>query len=156
MTFSPHGKILATVDQVDTIRLWDAIDVKLLSTLVSDEHDADAIAFSPDGSLFASGGWHDLLLGDLRRDRKLAIFQEKHSPIQTLAFSPDGRTPVSGSVDNKVQLWDTATTLHLATLTGHTETINAVAFTPDGRTLASWSADGTILLWDCDKIRSDR
>ena len=73
-----------------------------------------------------------------------------------MAFSPDGRTLVSGSVDSKVQLWDTATTFHLVTLTGHTEVINAVAFSPDGRTFASWSADGTILLWDWHRIRTDR
>ena len=103
MTFSPDGTTLATVDQDNAIRLWDAVDVKLLSTLIGGEHSVAAIAFSPDGNLLASGGWDDLLLWDLRRSRRLAIFQEAHSPIQTLAFSPDGRTLVSGSVDSKVQ-----------------------------------------------------
>ena len=92
----------------------------------------------------------------LKRNRRLALFRQGHSPIQALAFSPGGRALASGSIDNKVQLWDTATTFHLATLTGHTEVINALAFSPDGTTLASWSADGTILLWDWNKIRSNQ
>ncbi|HKR48222.1 MAG TPA: WD40 repeat domain-containing protein [Pseudonocardiaceae bacterium] len=46
-----------------------------------------------------------------------------------------------------------ATRQLLATLTGHTDTVNAVVFSPDGQTLATGSADHTIRLWTLDPTR---
>jgi WD40 repeat protein len=46
-----------------------------------------------------------------------------------------------------VRLW-AAGGKHLATLKGHTSTVNTVAFGPDGKVLATGSNDGTIKLWN--------
>ena len=54
-----------------------------------------------------------------------------------VAFSPNGKTLVSGSFDRTVRLWDAATGETCATLKGHEGIVYAVAFSPDGKTLAS-------------------
>lgn len=69
-------------------------------------------------------------------------------PVDAVAFSPDGRTLVTGSDDNVVRLRDVATGKLRATLTGHTDEVSAVEYSPDGRTLASSSDDKTVRLWD--------
>ena len=37
---------------------------------------------------------------------------------------------------------------HIATLIGHTDTVETVAFSPDGHALLSGAEDNTIRLWD--------
>ncbi|KAJ5778340.1 hypothetical protein N7520_001586 [Penicillium odoratum] len=74
---------------------------------------------------------------------------EGHSGwVRSVAFSPDGLTLASGSDDNTIKLWDTATGTQRQTLEGHSGSVGSVAFSPDGLTLASGSDDNTIKLWD--------
>lgn len=68
--------------------------------------------------------------------------------IVSLAFTRDGKVLASGSVDNTIKLWDTATGHQLRALKGHDMTVVSLAFSPDDRLLASGGADNTIKLWD--------
>jgi WD40 repeat protein len=79
------------------------------------------------------------------------IVQTGHSSIVTaVAFSPDGKTLASSSVDRTIKLWDTTTGKQLRTLTGPALLANTLAFSPDGKILASagGSLDFKITLWD--------
>ncbi|MCA6091055.1 WD40 repeat domain-containing protein [Streptomyces sp. SCA3-4] len=68
--------------------------------------------------------------------------------VNTVAYSPDGRTLATGSDDHTVKLWEAGSGKALATFRGHTDSVNALAFSPDGRTLASVSHDRSAKLWD--------
>ncbi len=70
------------------------------------------------------------------------------SPVTAAAFSPDGKTLISGARDKNLRLWDAATGQPLRTLQGHTDWVTAVAFSPDGKTLLSGARDNTLHLWD--------
>ncbi len=75
--------------------------------------------------------------------------QTGHSSIvKSVAFSPDGRTALSGSNDNTLKLWDVATGQELRTFTGHSGEVKSLAFSPDGRSVLSGSGDTTVKLWD--------
>src|SRR5580704_4635028 len=69
----------------------------------------DAIAFSRDGSLLASGG-HDAIikLWDVRSGSELRALAGHTNTITALVFSKDGKTVVSGGLDSTVRFWDVA------------------------------------------------
>ena len=72
----------------------------------------------------------------------------KHSGLNGVAFSPDGKRLASASDDGAVKVWDTSTGENVFTLKGHSEPVQSVAFSPDGKRLASASNDQTVKVWD--------
>jgi WD40 repeat protein len=64
-----------------------------------------------------------------------------------VAFSPDGRLVLSGSIDKTMRLWDAQTGQQLRSFS-HPSGVNRVAFSPDGRRVLSGSGEriGTRML----------
>ena len=79
----------------------------------------------------------------------IQVLEGHTSDVESVAFSPDGKTLASGSFDGTIILWNVATRRAIGQpLKGHTGLIYSVAFSPDGKTLASGSNDSTVRLWD--------
>ncbi len=68
--------------------------------------------------------------------------------VNAVALSANGRQAVSGSQDNLLRLWDTATGLLLRTFDAQTSAINSVAFSPDGRRILTGGNGNRLRLWD--------
>ncbi len=68
-------------------------------------------------------------------------------PVSALAFSPQGRTLVSGGTGGGVMLWDVTRGVARKTLNGHMGSVTGVSFLPDGSGLVSSGVDATIRLW---------
>ena len=76
--------------------------------------------------------------------------QRPSRPVNSVAFSPDGKTLASGANDDTTQLWEIANRqpIGLPLINGQAGAVFSVAFSPDGKTLATGDADGTVHLWD--------
>ena len=106
-----------------------------------------------DMTLFPNGGLIGVVFSNLIQLRDphfgtLHATLRHDSPVNSIAFNPDGSLLASGSGDNVVRLWIPDAETLQATLHGHTASVLSVAFSPDGSLLASGSADGTVRLWN--------
>ena len=52
-----------------------------------------------------------------------------------MAFSPDGKTVLTGSDDKTARLWDASTGQPIGQPLTHQDAVRAVAFSPDGKTV---------------------
>ncbi|MCE2403369.1 hypothetical protein J4G08_21145 [Candidatus Poribacteria bacterium] len=68
--------------------------------------------------------------------------------VDSIAYSPNGKTVAGVGKNGKIRLWDVETGKHKQTFAGHKWIVNSLTFSPNRKTLASGSTDGTILLWE--------
>ena len=109
-----------------------------------------ALAFSPDGSILASGAADNTAkLWDVASGREIRTLGPNYGAV-SLAFSPNGRILAIGTLDQKIKILDPASGREVRVLSGHSGAIWSIAISPDGRILASGSDDHTIRLWDLE------
>ena len=147
--FSPDGKTFASGNEDNTVRLWDAISGKLLTTLIGHKGEVSHVAFSPDGETLASMGDDTVRLWDTRTGEHLRALSE--SKYYSMTFSPDGETlatehQATEHQGNTVRLWNTKTSELRHTFTKEEHWVIGMAFSPDGQPFA--------LLQDKDRNRS--
>jgi WD40 repeat protein len=167
ISFSPDGSLLATsvgttqLYDCGIIRFWAMPDGKYLGKLPHPtsanffntlgffpDSTISSIAFSPDGSTFASGSADKLGVIWNVQKRKWAAKLKGHSKgITKVAYSPDGQMLATGSKDSTVRLWKVADGSLITTLEGHKEQVTDLAFTPAGDLIVSAGNDATAKIW---------
>jgi WD40 repeat protein len=185
VAFSPDGKALASADVQACVRVWDVGAAKETQQMdMKSGAERLALAFSPDGKTLAcAGAWNDssflpkggvsiqgvemtpkegyaVLLWEASTGKEVRRFTGPKDNIETVAFSPDGKTVAAGSRDGRVVLWDADGGKELLYILAHpgpaaaeTGAAPGVGFSPDGKTLATAGADGALRLWDAATAR---
>jgi WD40 repeat protein/transcriptional regulator with XRE-family HTH domain len=76
----------------------------------------------------------------------IAVLTSHIGAVDSVAFSPDGKTLATGSDAGTILLRDAATHRKITALTGPTGPVHSIAFSPDGKTLATGGS--AVRLWD--------
>jgi WD40 repeat protein/serine/threonine protein kinase len=145
MAYTPDGSVLFSSADDHCIKLWDARDGKLRSTLKGHRALVASLAVSPDGKLLASAGFEGTVrLWDLPAGSPRSVLNGHTDRVRAVAFSPDGRFVASAGSDKTVRVWDAQSGKPAVVFAGHTNSVRAIAFHPHGRLLFSASDDRTI------------
>ena len=107
-----------------------------------------ALDFSPDGSLLAVSGYHEVLLHKADGSELVGRLVGLSERIQSLAFSPDGkRLAVAGGSParmGEIQIWDVEKKVLLLSVPSTFDTLYGASWSHDGSKVAFGCADNTV------------
>ncbi len=161
LAFQNAGALLSINEKGAAIIRNTRPEWKLVKTIGGLESDAFtdrviAVAFSPDGSLLATGDGEPSRSGNIKLWRTRTgdpvwAKEEVHSDtVLDLAFSPDGQSIATGSSDRFAKIFSVTDGSLVHSLEGHTGHVTRVAWRADGLVLATGSADKLVKKWNTD------
>jgi serine/threonine protein kinase/WD40 repeat protein len=153
--FTQDGRTILAFDGKGTLRWWAVTEAGLQSRrAVQVGHISRALAISPNGTTVALGGRSRISLVDYQTGAiRHRLFGHAHE-INGLAFSPDGETLASCSMDGTIKLWNLGIMQEVCTITfdirhapGKEIGVQGVGFAPDGNSLWAFSRSGILKYW---------
>jgi WD40 repeat protein len=148
---SPDGRLLAAIvsgASGDRAMIFDLRTGRLLHALPGRR--VEAIAFSPDGRLLATGS--DSRAAQLwdARTGKLLHTLPHNGRVLALSFGPDGKLLATGSADGATRVWEVKTGERRLIMVGPIGPIDSVEFSSSGRFLIAGSTDRTARVYETD------
>lgn len=150
------GKRFATGGWGGLARVWDRESGQVLQTLKHGGEYVNAVAFSPDGRLLATGSSDAagyIQVWDIATGKRLQVIAGHDDEVLSLVYSKDGSQLLSSSYDKTARIWDTQTGKEVHKFVGHTWWVWSAAFSPDEQHVVTAGHDGTAIVWE---VNSDK
>ena len=153
LAYSPDGLSLASGSFHDRVRVWAASTGRPTAEFMDCMYRASALAYSPDSKALAIAGvtptgndWSVTIRGVFSSELD-TVLRGHTDKVVELAFTPDGKTFASASLDGTVCLWDTSD-YHLRMVVRGPGPFHCLAFEAGGRTFLTGGSDGKLRRWD--------
>jgi len=150
---SHNGDLVASSSEDRTVRIWSVKTGQQLTGMDFQTNFVHFVVLSPDGEMLACGfydGTARLWNGITSKPAEVHILDFK-SFVGSIRFSPNSLRLAVGLSDATISLWDVSTGEEIATIRGHSRSIQSIQFSPDGAYLVSASEDSTVRLWDINQ-----
>ena len=154
LAFHPEGRRLAATIGND-LHIFNVFTEQKIATVQGHSERLECVAYSPDGSLLASGGKDNVIrVWSTSRPRPARFTFRAHSDtVLALDFNPDGRRLLSRSYDGTLKVWNVENGSDSLVFEGHQESVEDVACSPNGKLIASACGDGVIKVWEASTGR---
>jgi WD40 repeat protein/serine/threonine protein kinase len=149
LALSPDGTTLASASKDGVIAFWDAYPhPEEEQPRVIDLDQCASPAFSPDSRVLAAQQEGIVRLFDLSTSKEIDKIPELGYDVSTVAYSPDERLLVSGSLNGRIRVWYYPERRLLREVGDSNAPINFSAFRSDGMRFFSINAKGEAIWWD--------
>ena len=160
--FSSDGKKALSGSSDGTIKLWNVDSGECEYTLEGHMSGVTSVCFSADDTKIISGGGNcsvkmwgkkecvdsSVKVWDIKEIECVRSFKKHTKSIESVRFSPNALTILSGSCDGTMKLYDVSQRKVIHSFEGHSGPIYSVCFNRDGSRAFSGSKDGTMKIWN--------
>ena len=147
--WSPDGTRVAAGGKDGVLRVWDAADGRLLTSLIHPDW-VRSVEWSPAGDRLASSGADGISrVWNLAADEVTAQLDLGADLTGPTRWSPDGSLLAAGTVDGDLVIWDPRGGTERARTRGEPGggAVLALSWSPDGARLVAGRQDGTVEVW---------
>lgn len=145
----PRKRILASVSDDKTWKLWSIPDGDMIMTGEGHTEWLSDCVFSPEGHrICTTSGDASVKIWDFVSEKCEASFTDHTHVVWGCSWHTCGDFIASCSMDCTSKIWDLNSQRCRNTLRGHSDSVNSIQFLPYSNTLCTCSADKTISLWD--------
>ena len=153
VSWSPDGRYLASGGDDGLLLVWgtDGVVRQRLAYPVA----VTALAWSPESGRLVTGAANQVTFLTALTGTVLAGFPHNHlATITSLAWTAHNQQQVvSGALDQRAIVWQTAQYQPQIIFTRHTAPIEAASWAADGQTIASSSHGGVVRVWNAESGR---
>jgi periodic tryptophan protein 2 len=138
--------------------LYEMPGFNCIHTLSISQAAIQTIAINSTGAWIAFGSEKlgQLLVWEWKSEGYILRQQGHYSQVNTLCYTADGQTIITGGEDGKVKLWNTSTGFCFITFPQHTAPITGVSYCASNNIVLSSSADGTVRAFDLLRYKNFR
>jgi len=150
--FSPDGTRLAVANFNGYPHVMDVQTGEIILKLEGHQLVANGLAYSPDGSMIATGDESvgEVIVWSSSDGSQITSFQGGESGIYAIAFSPDSERLSAVGDDGLLNIWDIKTGETILSQPSSTGGYRAVVFTKDGNRIITGGQDTTVRVWDAN------
>ncbi|MFA7006771.1 MAG: WD40 repeat domain-containing protein, partial [Verrucomicrobiia bacterium] len=165
IAYSPDGRTLAAANWEGAVVLWDVGAQKVKTDLRGLPGNGRYVAFSPDSRLLAvtisddrdAANPGEIRMWEAASGKEMVRFSGQRNPACALAFSPDGKTLITGGGHpdkvGEVVLWDLTSFRSQPLDLNLNRIVRSIAVSPDGQLLA-YTYGQCAAVWDLKNNRS--
>ncbi|KAG2754396.1 WD40 repeat-like protein [Suillus brevipes Sb2] len=148
--WSRDGRRVLSGSQDGTARQWEVESGETIENILASIETGHKQVYAVVDVM--SPGWvgSSIKIWDAKTGKLVATLGHRTDEVSCLAWTKDGKTLISGSLDTSIRTWNTTNWKQIAVLDEHNDAVRAIAISPNDRILASASYDRTARLWNLD------